>query len=299
MCKELVTGVRHVDVMVSESCAEWICGLRVRDRAPLVLLTFFGLIVLLIGILAITDSNQIAFAWINGLSARVFADDAVALTTMFGEGLWLMALLSVFLLFAPRVNFAVLYASPLAFLLTQGSKHLLHVPRPSVVLAAANVHLIGAPTAANSCPSGHSLVTALVATTVILGCTAIRRRPYAIAVVLLAVCVIGLSRIAIGAHWPMDVLVGIGLGVIAGSIGMRMTYRFSHWECQRGFRIAQGVFMLCACALLCCHSQYPQALSMRDSLAFVGILCSSAAVLRDVMAERRRNSIQPLFSDAV
>jgi membrane-associated phospholipid phosphatase len=262
------------------------------DRTQAIMIGFFGLSVFLIALVALTDSNSTLFSSINRTSADLFADDAVAIITMFGEGLWLAALLSVFLLFAPRVNFAVLYASPLAFLLTQGPKQLLHVARPSSVLSSADIHLIGAPTAANSCPSGHALVTALVATTIVLGCPAIRRRPIVVALILIALCTVGLSRIAIGAHWPIDVLLGIAFGVMLGWIGVHMTYRFPRWECQRGLRTAQGVFLASACVLLFCRNPYPVATLARDSLAFVGILCSSAAVLRDVVAERRRN-LQP------
>jgi membrane-associated phospholipid phosphatase len=281
--------MRHLHAVIRERYVGLMSGVGSCDGAQFILMSFVGLIALCIVAVALTGTDVSLFLAINSTSARLLPDDFVAVITMFGEGLWLTAFLSAFLLLAPRVNFAVLYASPIALLLTHGPKQLLHVARPSSVLASTNVHLIGAPTAANSCPSGHALVTALVATTVILGCSAVRRRPAVIVLILIVLCSIGLSRIAIGAHWPIDVLWGMMLGVATGALGVHLTYRFPQWECERGLSIAEGIFLLCAFALLCTRGPYASADVMRDGLACVGILCASGAVLRSLATGQRRN----------
>jgi membrane-associated phospholipid phosphatase len=106
-------------------------------------------------------------------------------------------------------------------------KHHLPSPRPWLALGAEHLNVIGVPLSAGSMPSGHSAMAfAMLAVLV-----AERRRfgersavggflttNTGITLVALLAFGIALSRLAVGAHWPADTLVGGGLGLVFGSI---------------------------------------------------------------------------------
>ncbi|MBW8759974.1 MAG: phosphatase PAP2 family protein [Burkholderiales bacterium] len=106
-------------------------------------------------------------------------------------------------------------------------KHHLPSPRPFLALGAAHLNVIGTPLSAGSMPSGHSAMAfAMLAVLV-----AERRRfgergavdgvltsNAGIALLALLAFGIALSRLAVGAHWPADALLGGGLGLIFGGL---------------------------------------------------------------------------------
>lgn len=102
-------------------------------------------------------------------------------------------------------------------ILTHSLKPWLSLPRPGVIITADQLHFIGHPVINQlSMPSGHSLAAfCMGALWVCLIRTHNHPRWLEVLAWLIA-SLIGMSRIAVGAHWPADVLVGAGLGLIAG-----------------------------------------------------------------------------------
>lgn len=104
-----------------------------------------------------------------------------------------------------------------AALLARVPKSLLAKPRPAGTDIAPQLHVIGhAFTGKVSMPSGHAVAAgALLA---LLFVMLPRRRWLAAGIpVALACLAISLSRVVVGAHWPSDVFVGTGLGLISVS----------------------------------------------------------------------------------
>ncbi len=106
-------------------------------------------------------------------------------------------------------------------------KHHVPSPRPFLALGADHLNVIGTPLSAGSMPSGHGAM-AFAMLAVLL---AERRRfdersavggwlSSGLGLTLLALLAFGiaLSRLAVGAHWPADTLVGGGLGLVFGSL---------------------------------------------------------------------------------
>jgi membrane-associated phospholipid phosphatase len=86
-------------------------------------------------------------------------------------------------------------------------------PRPLSVLDPQWLHPIGqTPMGGNAMPSGHSLAAGSLAALLFFALD--RDRPFLRCMVVLLCSLIALSRLAVGAHWPADVLVGLGLGVL-------------------------------------------------------------------------------------
>ena len=103
--------------------------------------------------------------------------------------------------------------------LVQMLKLALHLPRPLAVLGADHVHVLLAPLRARSMPSGHASAAATLAV-YLWG----RHRREAAVVGPLAVLG-GISRVYVGAHWVLDVLVGWLIGAFVGWVAARSTAR--------------------------------------------------------------------------
>ncbi|MBU1364011.1 MAG: phosphatase PAP2 family protein [Gammaproteobacteria bacterium] len=149
-----------------------------------------------------------------------------SLTTL-GDGRVQLALMLPFCLRYPRVFWALVVGALLAGAMSRGLKIWFDLPRPAAVLDASQITIIGARLTAHSFPSGHtvSAFSFIVAWLALLGW----RRALPIVVI---AGLAGFSRIAVGAHWPVDVLAGALVGLAGGWLGLRLT---------RGFRWGLGI----------------------------------------------------------
>jgi len=105
----------------------------------------------------------------------------------------------------------------LAAILVTLLKLWLHLPRPSVAITMATVHVLGEPESIYSFPSGHAAFAMLLTVVFWPHC---RNLPRAL-LILFAVWV-GVSRINIGAHFPTDVIAGYLCGALSGWIATRV-----------------------------------------------------------------------------
>jgi len=153
--------------------------------------------------------------------------------TTFGNVAILLPILSFFILKNMRVWAALFGSIPPATVLTHLSKRLFSVPRPAAIIDTNQFETAGAILrGATSFPSGHT-VTVFAAITVIL-CVLIYekeiQRPHLwTGLLTFFATLVGISRVTVGAHWPLDVLTGAVLGVISGFIGVYLTYRYNTW----------------------------------------------------------------------
>lgn len=140
-----------------------------------------------------------------------------SLFSLLGTGWAVYALTAPALLRYPRLLLSWLCAAPLAGLLTRLGKMWAFSPRPLEVLDPQTIHVIGEPLFIAAMPSGHT-ITAFAAVTAIYFSLPPGRRHRFLWLFLVALGV-GLSRMAVGAHWPADVAVGAALGILSGLTG--------------------------------------------------------------------------------
>ena len=96
------------------------------------------------------------------------------------------------------------------------------VPRPLAVIEAGLLSPMGNPPgAANSMPSGHALAASTLVCLIILMYPSLLRRKAVVLPLILGGLVVAFSRVVVGAHWPADVLAGLGLGVWMAWLAMR------------------------------------------------------------------------------
>jgi undecaprenyl-diphosphatase len=83
--------------------------------------------------------------------------------------------------------------------------------RPPVLYPTTDILLIH-PLYGGSFPSGHTLLSFAVATVIA------RRHPWLTPWAYGFAMLVGVSRISVGVHWPVDVLAGAVLGVLIGAV---------------------------------------------------------------------------------
>ena len=99
----------------------------------------------------------------------------------------------------------------------RSGKFFIESPRPAAVVDNTQMRVIGEYLHNVSMPSGHTLTAFAVATGIFLAIAAGRRWRHCWLLVLALGT--GLSRIAVGAHWPGDVAAGMALGLLSGMLG--------------------------------------------------------------------------------
>ena len=121
----------------------------------------------------------------------------------------------------PQVFWALVVAGLIGIAYTHLGKHVIDALRPPAVLATDAFNLIGPKVRRISFPSGHSATAA-----VFFGVLVCYARPtWARALLVTLALGVGLSRVAVGVHWPVDVAAGLGGGVLAAWLGVVLADR--------------------------------------------------------------------------
>lgn len=199
------------------------------------------------------------------------------LTTL-GDGRVQMALLLPFCLRYPRVFWALLLGSLVAALISRGFKFWLPLPRPAAVLDVSQIIIIGAKLKAHSFPSGHT-VTAFAFVVAWLALAGWRALP----VVILA-ALAGFSRIAVGAHWPVDVLAGALIGLAGGWLGLHLSRRWRWGLGVRGHWTLVGLGVVAVATLPFDGQGYPDTLAWRIAACCWGLGGFALVYLRPLLS---------------
>lgn len=134
-----------------------------------------------------------------------------------------LGLLVPVLLWRPRLAALLLVAALIATALTHTIKPILDVPRPPAVLPLDSFHLIGHRLDHGSFPSGHAVTAFTLAALLIVG---LRLSIGWTVLMLLVASLMAVSRLAVGVHWPTDILAGSIIGIISVVLARRW---LDHW----------------------------------------------------------------------
>lgn len=137
------------------------------------------------------------------------------LFSMFGEWSLVIALLLLLARHRPERLPALLLATGSAIAAAIVLKAGFAWPRPPLLLPPGSVQLLDVLPGNGSFPSGHAIAAALLGSVLAQG-----RGRLAQGLLALGVLLVCLSRIAIGVHWPLDVLVGAAIGIGASQLAM-------------------------------------------------------------------------------
>lgn len=240
---------------------------------------------LLLLLLQFTDSNVQLFMWLN--RRFEFAGDMFWITLMtFGDGLVVCVLLLPFVRRKPELVWAMLISWFFVTLWVQGLKFSFNVPRPLSVLSPDVFHVAGAQYKSKSFPSGHAATAAMFAATFCL----IFRQKWVRACVITLALLISLSRIAMGIHWPMDVLAGFLGGWLSAALGYLLAMRLRFGITP----VAQIIFGLVLFAaairmLIINHTDYAEAFRLQQTIALACLVCLCCEIWFH-FRQRRKNA---------
>lgn len=143
--------------------------------------------------------------------------------TQIGDALIFLSFLTLFILYAPKIWEALITASIVSALFSNVLKILFSIPRPAAAFDNSTFTIIGrALPGHNSLPSGHSITIFTVLTVLLFA--VLPKKPNIKFLWYLFIVSIGLilvfTRVGVGAHYPIDVIVGSIIGYISGLIGI-------------------------------------------------------------------------------
>jgi len=151
--------------------------------------------------------NHEIFLWINGLNSPI-ADNIIGLIGGFGDGLVVTLLLAMLMLFHLRLGLAGLMATALSGLIAQILKRVFDMPRPPAVFE--DIHILGQKLSFHSFPSGHATTCGVMALLALFLWKHDKRLAWAICGLY---ALAAYSRMYVGVHFPLDVVVGFALGI--------------------------------------------------------------------------------------
>ena len=218
---------------------------RATDAALIRFLCIVPPLLLVLVSLADPELDRALFLALNHRAA-VLPDSLWATLSTFGGGLNMFALALPWLLRRPRH-----VATLLLLLIVLGIginlfKDIVNTPRPSWVLEPGSFHLIGPNYQHTSFPSGHAASAFAVAVLIV---DRLEYRLLPSLLVLGGALAISLSRIAVGAHWPVDVAGGALFGASLASAFLAVTTGAAFFQ-HRAWRVVGLVTGALVAALL-------------------------------------------------
>lgn len=209
-----------------------------------------------------------AFHLLNQFTPRLPATFWQIVTFM-GDTTFVLTLALLVARRKPELLWVLFIAAIYGTLATHGLKTLFAADRPPVALLAGDYNLVGKALRNGSFPSGHSFTAfAFVSVAYYFFNDRQLRRG-----LLLLGGLIGLSRVMVAAHWPVDVLVGGALGMLI-TVAAVKTARLS----PIGFRWPMHLFILflllvADLMIMSGHTGgYPQAQLFAKVVAFTALL---------------------------
>jgi membrane-associated phospholipid phosphatase len=215
----------------------------------------------------LSSANTSLFYSLNGLS-RHTGEPLWANITLLGEGLLAVALIAPIARWRRDIAWTLLLTALLATAVVHGVKELFEIPRPASVLPATDFNIIGPRLLVVSFPSGHTTTITILATVLALQLN--RACVYGLSVVV--ILLVGVSRVVVGAHWPIDILGGMLLGWLLALAGIRLAQQLP-FGVERNWQTAVCLFSLMAAALFwgAETGQHQAIMLQRSAAIFAGV----------------------------
>lgn len=160
--------------------------------------------------------------------------------TQIGDALIFLSFLSLLVIYAPKVWEALIFGLLVSVAFSVPLKEFFDVPRPAQMFDPTTFHIAGRTIVGYaSLPSGHSITTFTIVTVLLFAFAPQKKKYHIIWFLLIPLLAFKgtLTRVAVGAHYPLDVLVGSSIGFFSGISGILLArkYRLWHWVGQKKY----------------------------------------------------------------
>jgi len=176
--------------------------------------------------------------------------------TQCGDALVILSFLTLFIVYAPKLWEALITSSIISAIIVAILKPLFAIKRPAAAFSDEHFSIIGRKLlGSNSFPSGHSVTVFAVMTVILIAFLPKRFLNQ----VFWCILIFGLAilfastRIAVGAHYPLDVTVGAIVGYISAILGIVINKKYKIWEwlcCKKFYPFFIIVFFVCSFIVL-------------------------------------------------
>ncbi|MET0089595.1 MAG: phosphatase PAP2 family protein [Candidatus Thiodiazotropha sp.] len=226
-----------------------------------------------LAILHLSGGNQPLFLIINGQLGHWLSPGPWESLTILGDGLVALTLLLPLYRYRPKLVLSALLAGLIAAFWEHLFKGTLALPRPVLVLGQEQITQLGPVLKRGSFPSGHTATLFALLGSLFLWLdhkALLRLFP----LIFIIACLAALSRIAVGAHWPMDILFGAAIGWLSAMVSSRLLRRYSP---SPAVNVWLGRFLtLCALYLLLVQDTgYTLGQALQHGLALMALALTS------------------------
>lgn len=176
--------------------------------------------------------------------------------TQLGDVVVFLPFLTVFLVFTPKFWDSLLTSLIVSGIITNLLKRVFAVPRPAAMFDNDSFIILGDTlTGNNSLPSGHSIATFAILSTVLFAFMP-KTRNLKLSwffFIFATGFIIAFSRVGVGAHYPFDVISGSIIGYISAVLGVFISKKYTFWNWitnQKYYLITIALFLICGVALI-------------------------------------------------
>jgi membrane-associated phospholipid phosphatase len=208
--------------------------------------------------------NKALFLGINSLGSNINPFIWANLTFL-GDTMTACAIMLLFIRKRPDLIWSGIIATLIATLIVNIIKSYFDIPRPPATIDRNLIFIVGPSLYRHSFPSGHT-VTIFALTGILM--FYFRSLLSRLGMILLAFLV-GISRIAVGVHWPADVLAGAALGIVCATTGVFIVTKLG-WNMNKTVQLITGflLILLDLDLMIFYDSKYEQAIYLQSFIAF-------------------------------
>ena len=176
--------------------------------------------------------------------------------TQLGDVITFLPFVAIFMIYAPKLWESILASLIVSCIFTNVLKRFFAVPRPAAIFDNDIFVITGkAIISHNSLPSGHSIATFTILTSVLFAFMPkkLKFKIMWFSIILSIGALIAFTRVAIGAHYPLDVVIGGIIGYISALIGIFFSRKFNllSWLTNKKYYfISMILFSIWAIALI-------------------------------------------------
>lgn len=176
--------------------------------------------------------------------------------TQLGDALIFFSLIALWIIYVPKIWEVLISASIVSAILSAVLKNLFAVPRPAASFDNASFNIIGnALSGHSSLPSGHS-ITIFTGLSVIMFAFMPKKLNYkvlwSIGIIALGILFV-LTRVGVGAHYPLDTMIGGIIGYIAALSGIFINRKYPIWNWinnKKYYPVFIVLFLVCSGVLV-------------------------------------------------